>query len=492
MRSFPFDSEVTYDELGNPSFDRGVDSSILADFLHLMFGDGVFPNPSTGLQVTTSENDMSVVVLPGNCMIQGRMGIEEYERELVFEASGTSYDRIDSVVARLNTNYDYRDIDLYVVKGTEASVPTAPDLTRTGGIYEIRLANVFIAKNTTVITAERITDTRLTSECGIVTSNPNPVDTNTIFNQYQAALNEYLVYVQECIDGTTVSNLQKQIDEVTENSAENLIPYPYYDIASCASVTKNGLTITDNGDGTVTIGAGTATANTYFFLISTVYADAMILDEGVYTASGVPDGYSTICIGVTRNVNGTRHSAGKAYGGSITTFNVTNDGNTRYDIHIGVTSGTVISEPITIKPMLVKGSHKCDYAPYRLSKAKLREDVDALNSSLTKYIETTAPFAYCNHDSNANATLKNGEVKMRGVIYSSSNALKSGETVGTLLNAYKPKSKVYSHGFIGQRYGQWYPCQFNINTDGTIVFYTQGLDISAFGELVFDVNYYVN
>ena len=81
---------------------------------------------------------------------------------------------------------------------------------------------------------------------------------------------------------------------------------------------------------------------------------------------------------------------------------------------------------------------------------------------------------------------------MRGLIYSSSNALKSGETVGTLLGGFKPKSKVYSHGFIGQRYGTWYPCQFNINTDGTIVFYTQGLDISAFGELVFDVNYYVN
>lgn len=217
MKSFPFDSEVIYDAEGNPEYDRGADSTILSDFIHLMFTDGVFPNPSTGLQVTASSEEMSVVVKPGNCMIQGRMGIEETDRTLVFNAAGSSYDRIDSVVARLNTNHDYRDIDLYVVKGTEASTPTAPELTRTGGIYELRLANVFIAKNTTLISAERITDTRLSDECGIVTSNPNPVDTATIFNQYQAALDKYLQYVQECIDGTTAGNLQTQIDRINSN-----------------------------------------------------------------------------------------------------------------------------------------------------------------------------------------------------------------------------------------------------------------------------------
>lgn len=218
MRSFPFDSDVTYDELGNPEYDRGADSTILASFIHLMFTDGVFPNPSTGLQVTASSETMSVIVLPGNCMIQGRMGIEETNRTLIFEASGTSYDRIDSVVARLNTNHDYRDVDLYVVKGAEASSPTPPELTRTGGVYELRLANVFIAKNTTVISTERITDTRLNEEdCGIVTSNPNPVDTATIFNQYQAALDQYLQYVKECIDGTTAGNLQKEIDAIANS-----------------------------------------------------------------------------------------------------------------------------------------------------------------------------------------------------------------------------------------------------------------------------------
>ncbi len=208
MKSFPFDSEVTYDSNGSPIYDRGAESQDLRDYLHLLFSDGVFANPSTGLQVVESKQDMSVVVKPGNISIQGALGIEKYERTIVFEAAGTAYDRIDSVVARLNTNHDYRKIDLYVVKGKEAEQPVAPNLTRLGGIYELCLANVFISKNTTHISGEKITDTRLNSEvCGIVTSNPNPVDTTAIFNQYQAALDNYMQYVRECIDGTTLGKL---------------------------------------------------------------------------------------------------------------------------------------------------------------------------------------------------------------------------------------------------------------------------------------------
>ena len=62
MKSFPFDSEVIYDAEGHPEYDRGADSTILSDFIHLMFTDGVFPNPSTGLQVTASSEEMTVAV----------------------------------------------------------------------------------------------------------------------------------------------------------------------------------------------------------------------------------------------------------------------------------------------------------------------------------------------------------------------------------------------------------------------------------------------
>lgn len=218
MKSFPFDSEVSYDAGGNPIYDRSYNSEDMRAYFHLLYSDGVFANPSTGLQVVPSDQNMSVSVLPGNINIQGALGIEETARTLVFEAAGAAYDRIDAVVARLNTNHDHRKVDLYVLKGKEAGDPVAPALTRVGGVYELRLANVFIAKNTTVISAQRITDTRLiTEECGIVTANPKAVDTTSIFNQYQAALDNYMQYVEGCIDGTELTNLKTQITKMRED-----------------------------------------------------------------------------------------------------------------------------------------------------------------------------------------------------------------------------------------------------------------------------------
>ena len=226
MISFPFDSEVTFDGNGMPIYDRASNSQELREYNHLLYMDGVFPNPSTGLQVTDCSQEMSVLVLPGSVNIQGALCIEKNERMLVFEAAGNTYDRIDAVVARLNTNYEDRKIDLYVVKGLETESPIAPELTREGGIYELRLANVFIAKNTTVISAERITDTRLhTGDCGIVTCNPDKVDTTALFDQYQAALNKYLKYVQECIDGTTVGKLTSDINKLNTDLGNITLSY---------------------------------------------------------------------------------------------------------------------------------------------------------------------------------------------------------------------------------------------------------------------------
>lgn len=63
-----------------------------------------------------ADEGMQVVVKPGACLIEGATGYETESRTMVVQAAGST-DRIDSVVLRLNDNIDFRDIDLYVVKG---------------------------------------------------------------------------------------------------------------------------------------------------------------------------------------------------------------------------------------------------------------------------------------------------------------------------------------------------------------------------------------
>lgn len=210
MIYFPFDSEeIVEAETEEVTYDRAVDSDVLADWMATFFTNGIDSTISKCLQVSAVAGEMAVTTEPGKIMINGRYGKETEKRKLTIQAS-EDQDRYDYVVARLDKLN--RLIDLYVLKGTKASIPTAPALTREGDIYELGLAKIFVAKGVTEIKQDRITDMRLdTNACGLISFTGAKVDTTAIFTQYQAALDEYLELVQSAIDGTTAGNLQSQI-----------------------------------------------------------------------------------------------------------------------------------------------------------------------------------------------------------------------------------------------------------------------------------------
>lgn len=189
MQSYPFTSDkITYDEHGLPKYDRAVDSAFLRKVFAQYFSDGVFYSSANALQVV-ADTGMQVAVEPGSCHIQGAIGIETNRRTLVVQAA-EEMDRIDTVVARLDLSRAVRSIDLYVVKGTAAESPQAPALTRDSTIWELGLANLFVAKNVATISQQRITDTRLdTSRCGQVGAPVQPpFDTEAFFSQLEAAI----------------------------------------------------------------------------------------------------------------------------------------------------------------------------------------------------------------------------------------------------------------------------------------------------------------
>lgn len=161
-----------------------------------------------------ADEGMQVVVRPGACLIEGATGYETEDRTMVVQAAGAT-DRIDSVVLRLNDNIDYRDIDLYVIKGNSSSEP--PELTRTGGVYEIGLANLYVSANSSTITTERITDTRLVTErCGYAMP-VQKFDTTALFDQLQAQVNENIELIQRAINQTEAAHLQEQIDSISSD-----------------------------------------------------------------------------------------------------------------------------------------------------------------------------------------------------------------------------------------------------------------------------------
>ena len=220
MRSGFFNSNIIgYDDNGIPIFDKAQDAEFFAKFFSSFLSNGVYPNPSNNMMVVESDG-MNVNVNPGLILINGYFGWEQIIRKIATEASST-LDRIDRLVARLNL--ETGDIDYYFVKGTPATVPTAPILNRPssnegGDIYEMSLSTVFIAKNTTSIPQHRITDTRHDSlVCGIVSQLVQTVDTSELYQQYQASLNDFLSIVETALGGTLAGNLQNQINDKPDN-----------------------------------------------------------------------------------------------------------------------------------------------------------------------------------------------------------------------------------------------------------------------------------
>ena len=188
MYSFPFDSQITgTDAAGLPIYDRASTSEDLANWFKAFFTNGVFANG--GFAVTA--NGLTVSVSAGDCLINGRYAYEK-ETRLFTLAGGGTQPRIDTVVLRLDLSLDARKIDLFIKNGTPAASPVAPSLDRDDIVWELGIANIYVAAKATSVSTANVTDTRLaTDRCGIVAQAMTTLDTKKYYNQIQADLNEF-------------------------------------------------------------------------------------------------------------------------------------------------------------------------------------------------------------------------------------------------------------------------------------------------------------
>ena len=183
--------------------DRKYTSTFFAEYFASFIGNGIFPNPSTNTQVL-AESGMNVSVQQGKAWIDGYILYVDNPQSLTLDTGDNLLPRIDKIVIRLDKIN--REIILAVKKGTPATNLTAPNLQRDGDMYELGIANVYVAKGASTITQSDITDLRLNSnECGIVKGTVQEIDTTTLFNQYQNWIeNKKIEFNQDLINYTNV------------------------------------------------------------------------------------------------------------------------------------------------------------------------------------------------------------------------------------------------------------------------------------------------
>lgn len=181
--------------------DRRYKASDFAEYFKTFIGNGVFPNPSTNLQVVAN-GDMTITLLPGTAWINGYMYYNTDNLTLTVEHADSVLKRIDRVVLRCD--FIGREIKAYIKKGVFATNPVAPNLERGVNAYELNVADILVEAGVVSIQQSKITDTRLdTTICGIVTQTIETIDTTTLFNKLQAYIDEKGQDVEGWIDEAT-------------------------------------------------------------------------------------------------------------------------------------------------------------------------------------------------------------------------------------------------------------------------------------------------
>lgn len=115
--------------------DRKYNAEQINEFFGQLISSGVLPNPSTNLQVQ-AKSGMTVQVLAGKGFIDSHWLKNDSPAELTIDTADSVLNRIDVIIMKLDLNTDARSITIEVKKGTAASTPTAPVMTRTTAVKE--------------------------------------------------------------------------------------------------------------------------------------------------------------------------------------------------------------------------------------------------------------------------------------------------------------------------------------------------------------------
>ena len=250
-------------ETSSGVYDRNYFAEDFASFFNSLITNGVFPNPSTNLQII-SNDDMTTTVKVGKAWINGYVYINDSDLILPIEVADGILNRIDRLVVRFDTVG--RLISTVVKKGTFASSPVAPVLVRDADFYELGIADIYIVNGATSIMQGDITDLRMnTTYCGWVNSLIQ-ADTTSIFNQYQdwfttqsgtyndemiasetqfeTDFNTWFTDVKEVLGVDVAANLLVKIDDNTAALATHSADYMPHDDkmnSYASSIDVNGI-----------------------------------------------------------------------------------------------------------------------------------------------------------------------------------------------------------------------------------------------------------
>lgn len=176
--------------------DRVYDADSFEHLLKKFFTSGVFAG---SCQVTADGEGMTCSMAAGYSNCDGKVRFFGSASPLALQNAHATYDRIDTVV--IERNDSNREITAKVVTGGYSAnpVPTAP--VRSGGVYQLVVAEIYVAAGVVRITQANITDKRPdTSVCGYVMCAVETPDFSELYAQFTTQAAEVVESTESDLD----------------------------------------------------------------------------------------------------------------------------------------------------------------------------------------------------------------------------------------------------------------------------------------------------
>ena len=165
--------------------------------------------------MTASGSGMACTMSAGYANVDGKVRFFDESVTLTLQNAHSTYDRIDTIVVERN-DVD-REITVKVVTGSYSATAVATAPVRSGGIYQLVLAEVYIAAGTVSINQGNITDKRPDSSvCGYVVSAVSTPDFSELYTQFSDQFAEWFEHMKDQLDEDAAGHLQNEIDTLAE------------------------------------------------------------------------------------------------------------------------------------------------------------------------------------------------------------------------------------------------------------------------------------
>lgn len=160
-----------------------------------IISNGVFATPagtpSTDLQVVSAANGMNIKCKKGEGIFADKWFENPADIVITVPANNNITPRRDSVIVQIDKRTSGRVGRIVYREGTASSNPQPPAINTVTNVIEYRIANIYVAAGANYIGNDAIVDLRGSSECAWVTHLVKQVDTSVLFNQWQAAYENY-------------------------------------------------------------------------------------------------------------------------------------------------------------------------------------------------------------------------------------------------------------------------------------------------------------